>query len=326
MSSARPHISICTPAYQAARWLPEMLDSVWAQDLADFEVVVVDDGSTDATAEVLAAQGDPRLRVVRHARNQGQVRALSHALALSRGHLVKFADADDVLRAGALRRLAEALEEHPRIGLAFGRRRLLFEDPADERSKLWAREFGEPHRRFSRLDSVNSGTALLDEYLDGRAEGGNWLAEPSGVMVCRGCLERVGGAHLRMRQSLDMDLWARVMAHADVAFVDDVVFDYRVTAGGVTAQSESDRRSWLDPLWSLEGLASFAEVAARHRQVGPLLALRQRRAASGLARAIWHRDPQAGRMAGQLADYARVHAARRLGRTVHLHGPVPPVS
>ncbi|MBA2556428.1 MAG: glycosyltransferase [Chloroflexi bacterium] len=59
---ASPLVSICTPAYQAARWLPELAASVWTQDLDDFEWIVVDDGSSDGTWELLSAQGDPRLR------------------------------------------------------------------------------------------------------------------------------------------------------------------------------------------------------------------------------------------------------------------------
>lgn len=324
MSAPRPRVSICTPAYQAARWLPELLASIWSQDLEDFELVVVDDGSTDATPALLAQQGDPRLRVVRQA-NQGQVRALSRALALSRGHLIKFADADDVLRPGCLRRMAEALDAHPTAGLVFGRRQILLEDPSDERSRRWAQDWAQLHARFSRLEAINSGAALLDEYLDGRGEGGNWLSEPSGVMVRRACLEQVGAANLRMLQSLDMDLWARVMAHADVAFLDEVVFDYRVTKGGVTAQGLAERRPWLDPLWSLEGLASFPHIRARHPQVDALLRLRQRRALGGLRNAIRARSPVARRMARELADYGRAHAARRLGRPVRLYGPMPSV-
>lgn len=205
--------------------------SVWTQDLDDFEWIVVDDGSSDGTWELLSAQGDPRLRAVRHARNRGQVRALGHAIALTRGRFVKFADADDVLRPGCLRGMASILTANPPVGLVFGRRELVFEEPADERARAWAGEFGHIHARFARLAPVNDGPALLDEYLRAGAEGENWLAEPSGVMVRRACLEQAGGPNVHMRQTLDMDLWMRIMATADVAFLDEVVFDYRVTVG-----------------------------------------------------------------------------------------------
>lgn len=322
--SVRPRVSVCMPAYCAERWLPEVLDAIWAQDFDDFELIVVEDASPDGTYQLLAAQRDPRLRLVRHARNHGQAHALAHTLELSRGHYVKFADADDVLRPDALSRMVEALDAEPSAGLVFGRRRLRLEEPDDERSQGWAAEFGLLHTRFADLrPGLNAGPPLLDEHVSS-GSASNWLAEPTGVMVRRQRLEQTGGPHLRMVQSLDMDMWLRVIAGANVVFIDDYLYDYRVALDGVTATFERGGRQWLDHLWSLEGLASIPELRRRHPAVDDQLRLRRRRAVRRLAEAAAGGSPHTSRMARELSAYARASAARRAGRPVRLHSFVPP--
>lgn len=94
---SKPAISVITPAFNAARFLPQQLASVASQTFTDREHVVVNDGSTDATAAILdsAAAADPRLRVI-HQANAGAHAARNAALAAARGRYVAFLDADDL--------------------------------------------------------------------------------------------------------------------------------------------------------------------------------------------------------------------------------------
>ena len=99
--TAPPLVSICVPAYDAERTLADALDSALGQTYPRVEVVVVDDGSTDATPEILEAYARRGVRSVRQD-NAGQCAAANRALAASRGDLVKFFDADDVLVEGGV--------------------------------------------------------------------------------------------------------------------------------------------------------------------------------------------------------------------------------
>jgi glycosyltransferase involved in cell wall biosynthesis len=92
-----PRTSVCLPVYNAAVTLPATLDSLWRQSDQDFEVIAVDDGSTDRSYQVLAAQRDPRLRIIRQERNRGEATATSTAVAAACGRYVKFLHADDLL-------------------------------------------------------------------------------------------------------------------------------------------------------------------------------------------------------------------------------------
>ncbi|MGC0363541.1 glycosyltransferase involved in cell wall biosynthesis [Rhodococcus sp. 27YEA15] len=101
MSAAAPLVTVLVPAYNAAPYLRVAMESVLAQDFRDFELLIVDDGSTDDTHAVLSRVTDPRVRVVRQ-ENTGLVGALNNGLALARGEFVARMDADDLMAPGRL--------------------------------------------------------------------------------------------------------------------------------------------------------------------------------------------------------------------------------
>lgn len=113
----RPLVSVMTPARDAAATLPLALASLAAQTMEDWEAVVVDDGSVDGTAEIAAAWGDPRVRVVRLERNRGRGFARQVALDETRGAYVCMLDADDWYYPDKLARQTAFMRERPRLAL-----------------------------------------------------------------------------------------------------------------------------------------------------------------------------------------------------------------
>lgn len=107
MATLTPLVSICIPCFNAERYIGAALDSVLAQTYPEIEVVVVNDGSTDRSREILARYED-RVRVLDQP-NKGQCAAANHAFAVSRGHLIKFFDADDVIAPDMISRQVERL-------------------------------------------------------------------------------------------------------------------------------------------------------------------------------------------------------------------------
>lgn len=110
-----PLISCIVPVYNGERFVAEAIDSIISQTYAPIEVVVVNDGSTDGTAEVLGRYGD-RIRVI-HQENAGQATARNVGLEASTGPLVAFLDADDLWVPEKLARQMEWMEEHPEAWL-----------------------------------------------------------------------------------------------------------------------------------------------------------------------------------------------------------------
>jgi glycosyltransferase EpsE len=111
-----PTVTAIMTVYNGLPFVEEAVDSLLGQDLDDFELVVVDDGSTDGTAEVLARRTDPRMRLVRQA-HAGRVAALNHAVDLARGRYLANLDADDVALPGRLALPARFLDEHPEVAV-----------------------------------------------------------------------------------------------------------------------------------------------------------------------------------------------------------------
>ncbi len=109
-----PLVSIITPVYNAARWLPETLATVRAQTLADWEQILVDDGSTDGSAEIVeaAAREDARFRMLRTPSNGGPSAARNLAIDAARGRFIAFLDADDLWLPNKLARSVEWMTEH----------------------------------------------------------------------------------------------------------------------------------------------------------------------------------------------------------------------
>ncbi len=109
-----PLVSIITPVYNAADWLPETLATVRAQTLTDWEMICVDDCSTDGSVAILerASAEDPRFRLLRMPRNGGPSEARNLAMAAARGRFIAFLDADDLWLAEKLARSVEWMTAH----------------------------------------------------------------------------------------------------------------------------------------------------------------------------------------------------------------------
>ena len=109
----RPEISVIVPVYNVAPYLSACLDSVLAQTFRDFELILVEDGSTDGSREIAEAYAakDVRVRIIEHRWNRGAATSYAHGLELSRGEYIAFVDCDDMIvptNLEVLQRAAEA--------------------------------------------------------------------------------------------------------------------------------------------------------------------------------------------------------------------------
>lgn len=110
-----PKISVCIPTYNRAHFLPDAIDSVFAQTIADWELIVCDDGSKDATPEVLSRYPDPRIRYIRHSRNVGKSNNMRSGFEIAKGeYFIKFDD-DDRLTPEFLAKTSEILDRNSAI-------------------------------------------------------------------------------------------------------------------------------------------------------------------------------------------------------------------
>ena len=245
-----PHISICIPAYQAERHLAATVESVLAQDCDGLEVLVLDNASTDATAEILARYSDPRLRTATNSTVLPIADNWNRAVELSRGDLVKVVCADDLIRPDSVRLQAAVLDEDPTVALVGTRRHLI-----DDRGAVLAADRG-LHKMIGRHD----GRAIAAQVV---RSGGNPLGESAGLMFRRKDFDVTGGFDGRLVFPMDLDLWVRLLAYGDFVGLPETMAAFRASATSLS--SERSKHQYLeareltqriadDPRWSVGSL------------------------------------------------------------------------
>lgn len=210
-----PAISILIPTYNYARYLPEAIDSVLAQDFDDFELIIADDASLDNTEEICRAYEakDSRIRFVRHEKNLGMVENWNWCLKQARGTYIKYMLADDKFnRRYALRRLVSAIEKHPDIVLATSARTLI--DSASKITGVW--------NPLGLISRIFLGKTLIRKCLLRNA---NWVGEPTAVLFRR---EHAGrGFNTKYRQLVDLEMWFHLLQQGDLGYVNEPLCCFR---------------------------------------------------------------------------------------------------
>ena len=112
-----PRITVLMPVYNGEPYLHEAIDSILQQSFADFEFLIIDDGSTDRSAAIVESYDDPRIRLVSNERNLGLVLTLNRGLELCRGEYIARMDSDDIALPSRLRKQLDFLDKNPEIGL-----------------------------------------------------------------------------------------------------------------------------------------------------------------------------------------------------------------
>jgi glycosyltransferase involved in cell wall biosynthesis len=117
MIRKKPKISVLLPVYNAERFLRQSIESILKQSFEDYEFLIIDDGSTDASAQIIKSYRDPRIRLLQNEKNRKLYGALNRGLDIAQGEYVARMDADDISLPHRLGRQAEFLDKHPDIGV-----------------------------------------------------------------------------------------------------------------------------------------------------------------------------------------------------------------
>jgi glycosyltransferase involved in cell wall biosynthesis len=255
MTGSVPAVSVVIPAYNAADHLAATLESVRRQTLSDWELLVIDDGSTDGTARLVrdAAAVDPRIRLLTGP-NGGVSRARNRGAAESRAPLIAFLDADDRWAPTALAEHLAHFQADPGLGVSFARVELLTPE-------------GRPTGKICRTPLRPLEAAeLLAENLTITTS--NW--------VVRRCLfEQVGGFLEGLNHSEDLEWLLRVRCTTPwrIQAVGRVLTFYRTTGGGLSSQLDSMERGWQR---MLEEVRRYAPPQLLQREASYALAVQLR--------------------------------------------------
>jgi glycosyltransferase involved in cell wall biosynthesis len=236
-----PSVSVVMPAYGAADTLAEALRSLAAQGVADFEVIVVDDASRDATRSVAEAEcrALPSAQVIGLTANAGPAAARNRGIASARGAWLAFLDADDAWVPWKLELQLSLAAQHPEVALWCG--------------NVWSSARYEAPARESKPPAIR--TLKLEEFT-----AHNPVAT-STVLIRKDAVARVGGFDPQFRGPEDYDLWMRIVRHYPARHIDARLAWYRSRPGSL---SMDDRRFLPEVLRVLDKAFAAGGALSEH--------------------------------------------------------------
>ena len=238
-----PRVSVIIPTYNRARLVVQAIQSVLDQTFRDFELLVVDDASTDDTGQVMRGFEDARLRCLCHTENRGGSAARNTGIEASRAEYVAFLDSDDEWLPRNLELQMAKMEAAPQsVGVVYSGHNVCL---VSEDGQARAVKVRRPHLRGDVLDALATG---------------NFLPLPT-ALVRRACLAAAGSFDETLPSCQDWDLWMRMAALCHFDYVDEVLCNVRVLHGEQISSNPVARLNGLDRM-----LRKHSAVFARNRK------------------------------------------------------------
>jgi len=276
MNLSLPIVSIIIPAHNHAEYLAEAIESVLAQDYPGTELIVLDDGSTDSTREVLA-QYKGRFFWESHA-NMGQARTLNKGWKIARGEILGKLSADDTLLPQAISEVVRVLQDNPRALVAYPDFQLIDPNSATVRTLL--------------LDDFDYHTMLVETE----------CAIGTGALFRRRALELVGDWNPALPQTLDYDFWLRAGLYGEIVHVPKVLATFRVHPHSQSYRPMSEQVA-QEPVRVVSALFDHPDLPQQYKSMRNLgianahIVTAQLHLRAGRVASAWHSMRNAQRLA-----------------------------
>lgn len=217
MSDENPKVSVCIPNYNYGRFIGSTIQSVLDQTYQDFELIVLDNSSTDDSESVVRGFSDARIKFYKNERNIGFVKNLNRCLSLASGQYISILHGDDTYLPQAVEKRVNCLDSNPSVGLVYSPHKIM------DDSGVIIGEY-----RYCQDDYIAKGE---DEFKTLVLE--NHIGSPT-VMIRKECYDKVGDYDERHPQVSDWQMWLRIALYYDVAFVSQPLACYRVHQTNLT--------------------------------------------------------------------------------------------
>lgn len=237
-SSAHPLVSVCIPAFRGAAHIAAAIESVLAQSLTDFELIIIDDHSADNTVAIAQGFTDARIRILKNAENVGPQGNWNRCLHEARGKYFKLLPQDDLLAPDCLKKQLAILEQDQAeaIALVFCARTII--DAHDK--PVMARGY------FQEATGIVKASRLMRHCL---RRGTNLIGEPGSVLFRRKLASATGDFDARIAYVLDLDYWFRLLQQGDAYYLAENLCSFRVSRGqwsvAIGARQSTDYRRFI---------------------------------------------------------------------------------
>jgi len=221
-ASAHPKISLAIPLYNCESHIRETIDSVLNQTFRDFELVVLDDQSTDRSAEIVQSINDPRVRYELNPKRLGFFGNWNRCLETMSGTYCKLLPHDDTLEPTCLAEQVQVLDQHPAVELVHCARKII--DPAGHILTT---------RKQREADGTKETAASLRRIV---RSGTNPIGEPASVMFRHETMKRLAGFSDADMYSIDIEYWSRLLAEGPRYYIDQILCSFRVWPDSASVQ------------------------------------------------------------------------------------------
>jgi hypothetical protein len=217
-------VSVCLPAFEAEPYLAATIDSVLAQSLDEWELIILDNGSSDRTGDIARSYDDPRITVRTNPETIPLADNWNAVISLGTAPYVKLLCADDLLAPDCLIRSVEVLERHPDVVMVASRRHFI-----SARGEILLRDRG-----LEGLLGHNRPADVVERVV---RSGINPIGWPSALVVRRADVEAVGGFDARWLHPIDLHLWLRLLSRGTLFGLEESLASFRVSQGSLTART-----------------------------------------------------------------------------------------
>ncbi len=198
-------VSVVIPTYNSITYLPKTIESVLNQTFTDFEVIIIDDGSSDNTQEWISNLEDPRIKTVVQT-NQGVAVARNTGIAAASGDYIAFLDSDDLWKPTKLEKQVQCLEANPGIGLV----------------NTWIENIDKQGNYLATVPAPEAEGNVWNQIIEE-----NLVLCGSVPMIRRCCFESVGEFDSNLLSAEDWDMWIRIAANCSFALIREPLVSYR---------------------------------------------------------------------------------------------------
>jgi glycosyltransferase involved in cell wall biosynthesis len=254
-----PSVSVCLPVYNGERFLAETIRSVLDQTYRDFELVVLDNASTDRSGAIARSFGDPRIRIERNRETLPQADNWNRIVELARGPLVKVVCADDLLHPRCLELQVGPMDSDPGLAVVAARRHMI-----DEQSRVLV-----PRRGLKGLVGVRTGVEVARRVV---RSGANPIGESNNVLFRRDDFFTVGGWKTDRPNIMDLDLWLRLLQLGDFLGLPETLAAFRIVRGSISSNSDQKLYDQQRMLIEELGNSPYFQVRGVDLAVGRMLA------------------------------------------------------
>lgn len=217
-----PAISVCIPVYNGEPFIKEAIDSVLNQSFKDFELLIVDNNSTDTTVNTIESYNDPRIRLIRNSSNIGMIPNWNKAMENASGKYIKILPADDILYPTCLEVQYNVLQADvtQRVSMVCGRKNVI-----NNTGKILF------NRGYSKSETEVSGIEAINKNI---RSGGNIIGEGGAVMFRKEIIEKTGNFNSDIFYVLDLDLWYKILLHGNLYVLPGVLSAFRVSSSSAS--------------------------------------------------------------------------------------------